>query len=440
MRYRITLLAFLVILLCTPTHAATAQSINEVIVLTVDTVISPPVQSYIERGLREADETGAEAVVLVLDTPGGNAGTTLNVVQAIRSSNVPVIVYVGPRGAHAASAGLLITLAGHIAVMAPETAIGASSPVDLQGEDLPDTLDEKAKELLSAEARSLAERRGEDAVAMAEAAIMEAQAASSTEALEAGMIDFIADDITEVLEQVDGRQVEVVGGSRTLETSHVMTMPFEMSLLEEFLTIIADPNLIFLLFSIGAIAIVIEIKSPGGWAAGAVGVTCVGLALYGAGVMPVNWLGIVFIVMAFALFILDLKAPTHGALTAAAIASLISGAVMLFNQPAVRPFGQLSIPFVVIISLLIGAFFFFIVSKALQAQTRTPTTGREGLVGKVGRVTEAIDPVGKVAVWGERWRAVSADDDPIVVQTRVEIITVEKMTLHVRPIDENTSE
>jgi membrane-bound serine protease (ClpP class) len=432
---RFMALVLLAGLLFAPTGGAAAQGISEVIVLSVDTAIVPATDSYIQRGIREAEERGAEAVLLMLDTPGGSVGATLNIVQTMRTSEMPVIVFVGPRGATAASAGLLVTLAGHVAVMAPETAIGASSPVGLQGEDLEATIDQKTRELLSAEARGLAERRGEDAVALAEAAVNEARAVNSTEALEAGLIDFIADDIGEALEQVDGFEIEVGGRERTLDTAHVMTTFLEMSPLEELLTIITDPNLIFLLISIGTIAIIIEIQSPGGWLAGVVGVTCVGLGMYGAGVLPVNWLGIVFIIMAFVLFVLDIKAPTHGALTAGAIACLITGAVLLLNQPAIRPFGQLSIPLVVAVALMIGAFFFFVIGKALQAQTRTPTTGREGLVGKTGRVTEAIDPVGKVVVWGERWQAVSADEAPIPAQARVEVVKVDEMTLHVRLAD-----
>jgi membrane-bound serine protease (ClpP class) len=433
-------LACLFVFLFALTGSASAQGISEVIVLNVDTAIVPATNSYIQRGIREAEQRGAEAVLVVLDTPGGSVAATLNIVQTIRTSEIPVIVFVGPRGATAASAGLLVTLAGHVAGMAPETAIGASSPVGLQGEDLETTIDQKTRELLSAEARGLTERRGEEAMALAEAAIMEARAVSSTEALEAGLIDFIADDIGEALEQANGLTVEVVGQERTLNTAHVMTTILGMSLLEQLLTIITDPNLIFLLLSIGTIAIIIEIQSPGGWLAGTVGVTCVGLALYGAGVLPVNWLGIVFIIMAFVLFILDIKAPTHGALTAGAIACLIGGSVLLLNQPAIRPFGQLSIPLVVAVALMIGAFFSFVLSKALQAQKRTPTTGREGLVGKTGRVTEAIDPVGKVVVWGERWQAVSVDETPIPAQARVEVVAVDEMTLHVRPIGKTATD
>lgn len=432
MRYQLVIAVLLVGVLLALAGGAEAQGVSEVIVLNVDTVIVPPTQSYIERGLREANRRGAEAVLLVLDTPGGSVGTTLNIVQSIRTSEVPVIVFVGPRGANAASAGLLITLSGHVAAMAPETAIGASSPVGAQGEDLGETLSRKAEELLSAQARSLATRRGDEAVALANDAVTEARAVSSDEALDAGLIDFIAEDISAVLTHVDGMVVEIAGRERTLETAHVMTTFLTTTWLEDFLTIVTDPNLVFLLLSLGTIAIIVEIQSPGGWLAGVVGVTCVGLAMYGLGVLPVNWLGIVFIIMAFVLFLLDIKAPTHGALTAAAIISLGGGAILLLNQPAVRPFGRLSIPVVVADALATGAFFFFIIGKALQAQARTPTTGIEGLVGQVGRVSQALDPEGTIAVWGERWRAISADGEPIPEGERAEVVSVKGMTVYVR--------
>ena len=409
----------------------------EVIVLEATGPVVPPFASYVERGLKEADERNAEAIIIQLDTPGGSVDTTLDIVQAMRASDVPVIVYVGPRGARAASAGLLITLAGHAAAMAPETAIGASSPVGPQGEDLDSTLEAKAKESISAQARSLAERRGADAVALANDAVMEARAVSASEALAGNLVDFIASDIDDLLSQLDGFEVEVNGRSRTLRTSGAMLDTVPMSWLEEFLIIVTNPTIVFTLLSFGVTAIIIEIRTPGGWAAGTIGVICVGLALYGLGVMPVNWLGIIFIILAFVLFILDIKAPTHGALTAAAIASLIAGALILFNAPEVQPFGRLSIPIVILDSAVVGAFFFFVIAKALQIQARRPTTGYEGLIGQVGKVVQDIDPSGMVIVWGERWKAVSDDGTAIPQGAEIEVVEANQMRLRVRPVTDD---
>lgn len=405
----------------------------EIIVLEASGPVVPPFGSYIARGLAQADERNAEAVILVLDTPGGNTDVTLDIIQDIRTSDVPVAVFVGPRGAEAASAGLLITLAGHAAAMAPDTAIGASSVVGGQGEDLESTAQQKAEQYFSAQARSLAERRGEEAVKIANEAVIEARAVSASEAYEANLVDFIAEDVDDLLAQLDGFQVEVNGRSRTLHTNNALLTHVPMKQLERFLLIITHPNIVFLLMSLGTLAIVVEIRSPGGWVAGAVGTVFLGLAFYGLGVLPVNWLGMVFVVLAFVLFILEIKAPTHGALSAAAIVSLAAGAIILFNQPQVAPFGRLSIPFVIIQSIFIGAFFFFLVIMVLRIHARRPTTGYEGLIGQIGRVTQDIDPEGAVLVKGERWKATSVDGEPISLGKEVEVVEAAGLRLRVRP-------
>lgn len=418
-------------LLAAPPAQAQAAT-REIVVLDANGPVAPTMAEYIARGIQEADSRNAEAVILMLNTPGGDVNVTLNIVQTIRNSDVPVIVFVGPAGAKAASAGLLITLAGHVAAMAPDTAIGASSPVGPQGQDLGQTLQQKEEQFLSAEARSLAERRGSDAVTLAEQAITQARAVSANEALQAHLIDFVVGNTNELLAKVDGFQVEVNGQSRTIQTQGASLVHIDMNLVEQVLATLTDPNIVFVLLSLGTTLIIIEAWTPGGWAAGTTGVICLGLAFYGLGVLPVNWLGIVLIVLAFVLFFLDIKAPTHGALTAAAIISLAAGAIILFSQPQLAPFGTLSIPLVIAWSLLLGAIFFFIVMMAVRAQKRRPTTGAEGLIGRIGRVTKDLDPQGMVLVWGERWNAESADGKTIPVDSDVEVVEVQGMRLRVR--------
>jgi membrane-bound serine protease (ClpP class) len=414
---------------------ARAQAGNpEVVVLEATGPVVPPLAGYIARGLGEADALNAEAVILMLDTPGGQVTTTWEIVQDIRGSDVPVIVFVGPAGANAASAGLLITLAGHAAAMAPDTAIGASSPVGGQGEDLPSTSQEKAEQYLSAQARSLAERRGEQAVAVANEAVTQARAVSASEALEVGLVDFIAVDVMDLLGQLDGFLVEINGQQHALNTEDAVPVSVPMTQLERILMLLTDPNVVFFLLSVGPIAIIVEIRSPGGWVAGAFGTVCLGLALYGLGVLPVNWLGIVFVILAFVLFVLEIKAPVHGALTATGIVSLAAGGVILFNQPEVAPFGSLSIPLVVGQSVLLGGLFIFLAVMALRAQKRQPATGYEGLIGQIGRVTQDVDPVGIVLVWGERWQAESVDGQPISTGERVEVVEAGQMLLRVRRV------
>ena len=414
------------------TQAQSASS--EVVVLEATGPVVPPLAGYIARGLAEADMRNAEAVVLVLDTPGGSLGVTNGIVQDIQNSDVPVLVFVGPRGALAGSAGLLITLAGHASAMAPGTAIGASSPVDATGGDLPSTIAEKQKEILSAQARSLAERRGEAAVQIASDAVTEARAVSASEALDAGLIDFVANDVSEVLIQADGLTVDVNGRTRTLRTANAREIDIAMSRLENLLMLLTNPNIVSILLSIGVLAIIVEIRTPGGWVSGALGVTSVGLALYGLGVLPVNWLGIVFIIMAFVLFFLELHATTHGALAFAGAISLAAGTIVLFSQPEMAPFGRISIPLVIGQSVFIALIFAFLLTFALRAQKLKPTTGYEGLVGQTGRVTQTLDPVGMVQVWGERWKAESVDGEHIPAGREVEVVEAGKMRLKVRPV------
>jgi len=413
---------------------AQTEDPREVIVLEATGVVLPAMSNYIDRGLVEADRRNAEAVILVLDTPGGSGSVMLDIVQAIRTSDIPVIVFVGPRGASAGSAGLLITLAGHASAMAPDTAIGASSPIDSSGSDLPTTAAQKAKEFISAQARSLAERRGSEAVQLADAAVNEAKAVSASEALSAGLIDFIAENTGDLLEQLDGTVVEVNGHPRELHTGQVTSIPVPMNALEQFLLIIADPTIVSLLLSIGSLLIFIELRAPGGWVAGALGTIFLGLGLYGLGVLPVNWLGGVFLLLAFALFIVEIKAPTHGILTAAGAASLAVGFIVLFNQPDLAPFGSLSIPTVIGEAVFIGAIFFFIAFMALRAQSLRVTTGYAGLVGRIGRVTQGLDPIGMVQVFGERWRAESEDGGTIPSGSQIEVVEASAMRLRVRSV------
>jgi membrane-bound serine protease (ClpP class) len=415
-------------------HPPRAQDeMPEIVILDANGPVGPPLGGYIERGINEADEQNAEAVIILLNTPGGNVNTTLEIIQDIRTADIPVIVYVGPPGAKAASAGLLITLAGHLSAMAPDTAIGASSPISAQGEDLNETAQAKAEEYLSAQARSLAERRGDEAVEVASEAVFEARAVTASEALAVNLVDFIAQDVDDLLAQLDGVEVEVNGRPRTLDTANPLLTQIPMNQVERILLILTDPNIVFMLLSFGLVAIIVEIRSPGGWVAGAFGTVALGLSLYGLGVLPVNWLGLAFIIMAFILFILDIKAPTHGALSAAAVASLAAGAFILFSQPEVTPFGRLSIPLVIGQSILIGSIFAFLVTMALRAQTLRPTTGYEGLIDQLGRVTQDLNPEGMVQVWGERWRARSVDDQLIAAGSEVEVVEAGKMRLLVRP-------
>jgi membrane-bound serine protease (ClpP class) len=406
-----------------------------VIVLNAEGAVAPAMQEYIQRGLDIANRRNADLVILQLDTPGGSIETMNNIIKTIRDSRIPVVVYVTPRGAMAASAGTMITLAGHAAAMAPETIIGAASPVGGQGEDLGETLRAKEIEALKATVRTLAERRSEEAVALAESAIEEAKAASASEAVEAGLVDFIASDLDDLITQLDGFEVHLADGPRTLETTNATTEVVEASFIEQLLGMLTNPNIVFLLITIGAQAIFIELGSPGGWVAGFIGVVCLALAGYGLGWLPVNWFGIIFLVTSFVLFILDINAPTHGALTAAGIVTFIIGALVLFNSPGTPQFLQVSVPLVILVGLITGAMFGVVVGFGLRAMKTPIRAGRESLVGKTGTATTAFKPTGQVQVGSELWSA-EADQGfgKIRKGDRVEVVEVKGLRLKVRKI------
>lgn len=420
--------------------SGSAQSARTVYLLRADGPITPGMADYLERGIHQATQDGVEALVFQIDTPGGAIDTMNRMVQAIRASRVPVIVYVAPAGAIAGSAGTVITLAGHAAAMAPETAIGAASPVGGQGEDLGATLEAKEKEILKATVRSLASRRGTAAVAMAEAAIDDARAASAQEALDAGLIDAIASDVEGVLTQLDGRTVVVDNSERILHTGGSQIQEIEPTWIEGLLQALTNPNLVFLLLAVGAQAILIEISNPGGWVAGFIGVVCLSLAAYGLGILSVNWFGLVFVGTAFVLFLLEIKAPTHGALAAAGLASLIVGGLVLFNSPGTPTFLRVSIPLVAAIAAGTAGLFLFVVGSALRARRRPVQTGAEGLVGKTAIAQSDLRPSGTVRVAGELWTAELIDpEQAAAVGDEVQIVQVNHLRLRVRPKDRTSS-
>ena len=426
---------FLGLLLVTGSPAA-AQSKREILVLNASGPLTPATLEYLDRGLQLAERREAEALILTLDTPGGQVELMNRMIQSIRGSSVPVVIYIAPRGAIAGSAGTVITLSGHVAAMAPETAIGAASPVGGQGEELGETIERKTKEILKAEARGLAARRGEAAVALAEATIEEAKAASADEALQAGLIDFIAGDLDDLLVQLDGFTVELESGPRTLSTGAADLIVVEQTFIEQLLGTLTNPNIVFLLMAIGVQAILIEISSPGGWVAGFVGVMSLALGAFGLGVLPVNWAGLIFLTTAFVLFILDIKAPTHGALTAAGVASFIAGALILFNSPGTPAFQRVSVPLVIGTGLAISAIFLTIVSFAISAQRRRVEVGSEALIGRTGITKTELAPTGMVQVAGELWSAKLEDRSGAVPAGEdVEVTGVDGLSLKVRTRD-----
>lgn len=435
---RFLILPWIVVLSVLPAasrEVSAQEGAPSILLLTAEGPITPSMLGYLERGLDTAQQQGSEALILMLDTPGGSVDLMNEFVQVIRNSSTPVVVYVAPSGAIAGSAGTVITLAGHASAMAPGTAIGAASPVGGEGEDLGETIEAKEKNILKALVRSLAEERGEEAIRVAEDTIETAAAVSATEALQIGLVDFLADNVPDLLDQLDGFQVTTIDGNTTLETANALVTQFNPSFIESLLNVLTNPNIVFLLLTVGVQAILIELSSPGGWIAGFLGAVCLALAAYGLGVLPVNWFGLIFLAIAFVLFVLDIKAPTHGALTAAGVASLIVGSLVLFNSPGTPSFLRVSVPLVIGVSLATAGMFFAILMVALRAQKAPPRMGRESLPGRIGTARTKISPIGTVQLGGELWSSeLAPGEEPILEGTQVEVLEVKGMRVVVRKI------
>jgi membrane-bound serine protease (ClpP class) len=414
----------------------TAQAQNDqplVLVMTADGPIMPPMLDYFNRGIQTAEQENAEALIIQLKTPGGDLLTTLDMIAAMRASKVPVVVYVAPRNSYAGSAGAMITVAGHASAMAPETSIGASTPIDSSGQNLDSDLRKKMVNESQAAIREYVQPRGEKALELANAMIAEAKAVTAKEALDAHLVDFVVDNVDDLLESLDGFTVQMNDGPRTLHTAHAQTAALPMTLIEQLLVFITNPNIVFSLMSIGMMAILIEISSPGGWVAGFIGVVCVMVALYGTGMLSVNWFGTLFLVTAFVLFILDIKAPTHGALTAAGVTSFIVGALVLFNSPGVPQFQRVSVPLVIGVGIFLGLLFFGILMIALRARHTPIRMGAESYAGMTGTVKSWQETNGQVQVDSELWSAEKAEgSESISKGDRIEVVKMDGLKLVVK--------
>lgn len=409
----------------------------EVLVLEIEGAVTPAMASYFERGIAEAEASEVEALLIILNTPGGAVDTTQEIVRSFRAAEVPIIVYISPRGAQAASAGSIITVAAHASAMAPETVIGAASPVGEGGAELDETIFRKITEDMTALVRSLTERRGEEVTKLVEEMIVDARAVNAQEALDVGLIDAIADDVPDLLAQLDGLTVVVDKKEVVLATATATAQPFDMNIIEQILHALSNPLLLGILLTIGVQAILIEMSSPGGWIAGFIGVVCLGLGLYGLGQLPANWFGLGLVVVAFVLFVLEVKAPVHGALALAGTATMLAGLLVLFNSPGTPEFARISISGAVTVSVITAAFFIFIVTMALRAQGAQPATGSEGLIGQKGPVRTALTAVadgksysGMVLVAGELWRAQA--HEAIEKGEVIRVTAVDGFTLHVK--------
>jgi membrane-bound serine protease (ClpP class) len=399
-------------------------------VLTYDGVVDPVMVNYIDRGLDEGERTDARAVVLRLDTPGGLVSSMEKIVKRINSADVPVIVYVWPSGGHAASAGTFITMAGHVAAMAPSTRIGAASPVGSGGEDLDNTLEEKVTEDLVALITGIARERGRNAE-WAESAVRSAESVNSREAVELNVVDFEARSLDSLIEQADGRTVRVGEANRaiTLDLVDAPLVYNDRTWIERFLAVISDPNIAFLLLSAGALLLLFEFLHPGIFAPGVAGAIALLLAFFSLGTLPVNWVGVTLIVLAFGLFAAEVFVSGFGALGIGGAVALILGGMLLTSTS--NPEFQVNRWLIYSMAAFTAAFFMLIAGALIRTRRLPAYLGSQALVGRLGIARSRLDPEGFVFLEGARWTA-RADGEAVQEGERVRVTEVRGLKLTVR--------
>jgi membrane-bound serine protease (ClpP class) len=400
---------------------------NEVYTIKIQGAITPPTASYVVESISKAEKDGSEALLILIDTPGGLDTSMREIVQGIMESNIPVIVYVYPSGARAASAGSVILSASHIAVMAPGTNAGAAHPVSVGQEKADKVMMEKVANDAEAYVRSIAKQRGRNEDWAAKS-VKESASITATDAVDEKVADFVAASIDELLTKIDGKVVETKKGIVVLKTKDKKTSEVAMPFKYKFLSYISDPNVAYILMMIGIYGILFEIYSPGAIFPGVAGGISIILALYAFQTLPINYAGLALILLGVIFFILELKVVSYGALGIAGVISLVIGSIMLIDLPS----GILSISYttIIIVAVLTGVFFFGVLSYAIKAQLSKVKTGREGLVGEEGvALTDVLDG-GKVFVHGEIWNGKS--EEPIYEGEKVIVTALEGFVVRVK--------
>jgi membrane-bound serine protease (ClpP class) len=377
---------------------------QEVVSIHIDATINPAIASFIHSSIEKAEKEKAQCLVIHLNTPGGLLKATRTIVGDIIDSRIPVIVYVAPPGAQAGSAGVFITLAAHVAAMVQGTNIGAAHPVGMQS-GMDTTMNEKVTNDAVAFIRTIAEKRGRN-VEWAEDAVRNSVSVTATVALQQKIIDLIANDDEELLQQLDGRTIHLNSGTVILHTKAAKVQEYEMSFIEKLLNILSDPNIAYILLMLGFYGLMFELYNPGAILPGIVGVICLVLAFYSLNTLPINYAGLALILFALLLFILEIKITSHGVLAIGGIVSLLLGSMMLIRRGA-GPVGQISLAVVISTTIVTALFFLFVIGMGLKAQRLKPTTGSESMIGETGEAKEELNPLGMVFLHGELWQAES---------------------------------
>jgi len=402
-------------------------SVGDVYVSELSGVISPASSSYLLRVVELAEKNDASCLIVKLDTPGGLDESMREITKRILNAEIPIIVYVAPKGARAASAGVFILYASHIAAMAPGTNIGAAHPVSMGGEKMDSVMLEKVTNDAVAYIKALAKERGRNQK-WAERAVRESASIDAETALELGVCEIIAEDEEDLIAKLDGRTTKVKGKRITLKTESKPVKRVAMTLRERLLLILTNPNIAYILLLLGIYGLFFELQNPGMIFPGVVGGICLILGFYALHLLPVNYAGVALIILSAILFILEIYVTSQGVLAIGGIISLVMGSLILFESNV--PFLRVSWEVIMIVAIIIAGFFIFILAMGVRAQFKRRVTGKEGLVGEIGTAKTDIKPTGgTVLVHGEYWNAVS--DTLIKKNQKVKVVSVKEMILHV---------
>jgi membrane-bound serine protease (ClpP class) len=419
------LTAFLVVGIAPAVGAAPAP----VAVIEMEGAITPVTVRLVSAAVDRAQAERAQALVIQLDTPGGLERSMRSIVQAILNSEVPVIVYVAPTGGRAASAGVFITMAAHVAAMAPATNIGAAHPVSVGGGGPVKEMMKMIENVAAAFARTIATERGRNAE-WAEKAVRSSVSVTEREAVKLKIVDLVADNLPDLLAKIDGRTVKTVKGTVTLQTKDAPIKKIEVKFRDRFLALISDPNIAYILMMIGMLGIFFELSNPGVILPGVLGGISLILAFFAFQSLPINWAGLLLILFGVALLIAEIKVVSHGVLTIGGVVAMLLGSMMLFDAPETG--GLLRVSWFVIVPAVASTAGLVIVglSFGMRALYRKPTTGVSGMVGEIAVARTPLAPEGQVLVQGELWRAI-AQNGPVAVGEKVEVVGVNGLTLTV---------
>ncbi len=423
------ILSILFLFVCIPT--VPSQERAPVFTIEVDAIINPATAKFILDSIDDATQQAAQCLIIKLDTPGGLLESTRLIVKRELASTIPIIVYIAPSGARAASAGVFVTMAANIAAMAPGTHIGAAHPVTMGGEGKESkTMTEKIVNDTVAFIKNIAKTRGRN-VDWAEKAVVKSVSITEEEALKLNVVDLIAPDIPTLLDKIDGKVIKFDGVTRTLHTKGVQPQPIQMSWRDRLLDIISNPTIAYILLMLGIYGIFFELSSPGAILPGVVGGIFLILAFYALQMLPVNYAGLALILFAIILFIAEIKVVSHGLLAIGGVISLFLGSMMLFQSPV--EYMRVSLSVIIPAVVVSAAFFIFAVTRAINARLKKPTTGMEGLIGEVGIASTPIAPEGKVSIHGEFWNVTSAQN--IEKGDKVQVMGVTNLKLKVKKIE-----